>query len=527
MSSLVDRVQRVAQGGARRRAGGVDERRGNGVHGRRAGRGDERRAPRQRPVPDADEARALLAVAFRPAGVTVVLLSALIVVTLVVANSDLTGTFGAIAASWLAIHQVPVTIDGTTLGVLPLIPTAGMMWAVARGCAAVVDPASSRRHALRVIGAAVAGPLVVTAIALAVIADASAVIPLSSPNTLAAFGWVLFVHLLAAAIGVTVAMWPTLGAAVPSWVRDAVRPGLRAMAAILGAGALMVTISLVMEWSTVGLLLERGDGVVGTLGLTILSVLYLPNVVVGAAAAVMGGTAQIGDVSVSVFGNVGGSLPPLPLLGAVPDGVAGGAWPALLVIPLLIGVMLGRDCGRRVAGQEALFTVLTAAAGAGVVTAVLGFVSGGRLGAFGAVELNWWAFGLVTFAWLGLAGAVTAVIVAWIRSRGAEDEVEDDAEDEEPHLPGAEEVPAIAAPAAEEPEAPAGASPSRVIEAELVDDTAAPATPVAPQDAGVEAEVVVDAEVEEDAPTEEPDSPADAGESPESDLPRRPATPSD
>ena len=150
-----------------------------------------------------------------------------------------------------------------------------------------------------------------------------------------------------------------------------------------------------------------------------------------------------------------------------------------------------------------------------------------NLGAFGAVELNWWAFGLVTFAWLGLAGAVTAVIVAWIRSRGAEDEVEDDAEDEEPHLPGAEEVPAIAAPAAEEPEAPAGASPSRVIEAELVDDTAAPATPVAPQDAGVEAEVVVDAEVEEDAPTEEPDSPADAGESPESDLPRRPATPSD
>ncbi len=69
--------------------------------------------------------RALLAVAFRPAGVTVVLLSALIVVTLVAANSDLTGTFGAIAASWLAIHQVPLTIDGTSLGVLPLIPTAG------------------------------------------------------------------------------------------------------------------------------------------------------------------------------------------------------------------------------------------------------------------------------------------------------------------------------------------------------------------------------------------------------------------
>jgi hypothetical protein len=299
------------------------------------------------------------------------------------------------------------------------------------------------------------------------------------------------------------------------------------MTAILGAGAVMVTISLLMQWSTVGSLLERGDGVVGMLGLTILSVLYLPNIVVGAAAAVMGGTAQIGDVSVSVFGNVGGSLPPLPLLGAVPDGVSGGAWPALLVIPLLIGVMLGRDCGRRVAGQVALFTVLTAAASVGVVTAVLGLVSGGRLGAFGTVELNWWAFGLLTFAWLGVAGAVTAVVVAWHRSRGAVDEDEADTEDEEPHLPGAQEVPAIAAPITEERVVPEDVAPSRVIEAELVDDTEAPAAPVAPQDTDAEVEVVVDAEVEEDTATEEPEGSGDAGEAPEADLPREPATPSD
>lgn len=313
-------------------------------------------------MPDPDEAWALLAVAFRPAAVTIVLLSALIVVTLVAANSDLTGTFGAIAASWLAIHQVPVTVDGTVLGVLPLIPTAGMVWAVARGCAGAVDVASSRRRVLRVVGAAVGGPLVITAISLAVIADASAVIALWPPNTLAAFGWVLFVHLLAAGLGVAVTMWPTWSADLPAWARNAVRPGLRAFTAIIGAGAALVTVSLLVEWSTVGGLLERGDGVVGLLGLTVLSVLYLPNVVIGAAAAAMGGTADIGNVSVSVFGNVGGSLPPLPVLGAVPDGAAGGAWPALLTIPLLIGVMLGRDSGRRVAGQEALFTVLAAAA---------------------------------------------------------------------------------------------------------------------------------------------------------------------
>ena len=171
--------------------------------------------------------------------------------------------------------------------------------------------------------------------------------------------------------------------------------------------------------------------------------------------------------------------------------------------------------------------MLTAAAAVGVVTAVLGLVSGGRLGAFGTVELNWWAFGLLTFAWLGLAGAVTAVVVAWHRSRGAVDEDAADTEDEEPHLPGAEEVPAIAAPITEEPVVAEDVAPSRVIEAELVDDTEAPAAPVAPQDTDSDAEVVVDAEVEEDTATEEPEGSGDAGESPEADLPRGPATPSD
>ncbi|MCQ4118189.1 DUF6350 family protein [Rhodococcus sp. FXJ9.536] len=479
-------------------------------------------------MPDADEAWALLAVAFRPAVVTVVLLSALIVVTLVAANSDLTGTFGAIAASWLAIHQVPVTIDRTVLGVLPLIPTAGMVWAVARGCAGAVDVASSRSRVLRVVGAAVGGPLVVTAISLAVVADASAVIALSPPNTLAAFGWVLFVHLVAAGLGVAVTMWPVLAVDLPAWVRNAVRPGLRALMAIVGAGAALVTVSLLVEWSTVGGLLERGDGVMGALGLTVLSVLYLPNVVIGAAAAVMGGAAQIGDVSVSVFGNVGGSLPPLPVLGAVPDGAAGGAWPALLLIPLLIGVMLGRDSGRRVAGQEALFTVLTAAAGVGVVAAVLGLIAGGELGAFGTVRITWWVFGGLTFAWLGLVGAITAVVIAWFRGRGAHDEVDgDSAGEEEPHLPGEEEVPAIAAPVPDASPIPAGEAPGSVIEAELVDEPEAPATAPAPEHDEAPTEVVVDAEVEEDPATPDPDEPGDSDDGAEADLPRGPATPSD
>ncbi|KIM15447.1 hypothetical protein QV65_23190, partial [Rhodococcus erythropolis] len=83
-------------------------------------------------------------------------------VTLVSASSDLTGTFGAIATTWLVIHQVPATISGVQLGVLPLLPTAVMMWVVARRCASTAVHTDSRDDTLRLVGAAVAGPLTIT-----------------------------------------------------------------------------------------------------------------------------------------------------------------------------------------------------------------------------------------------------------------------------------------------------------------------------------------------------------------------------
>ena len=46
------------------------------------------------------------------------------------------------------------------------------------------------------------------------------------------------------------------------------------------------------SWTVVGDLIGRGGGAVGALGLTVLSVLYLPNVLIGAAAVVTGSTVQ-------------------------------------------------------------------------------------------------------------------------------------------------------------------------------------------------------------------------------------------
>lgn len=487
----------------------------------------QRQSARDRRAADPDQMRTLLTVAFRPAGVTIALVSLLVVITLIAANSGLTGTFGAIASIWLAIHQVPVTIDDATLGVLPIVPTAIMIWVAAKGGASAVkaDGArgsdSERAWTLRVVGAALAGPFLITLTSIAVVADASVVIPLSTPNAFAAIAWTLGVHGLAAAIGLGFVQWPNLQGAAPKWVLGSLRPAVRALVTLLGAGALAVFVSMMFAWSTTAELLENGDGFVGMLGLTLLSVLYLPNVVVGAVAVLTGATARIGDVSVSVFGDVGGSLPPLPVLAAVPDGPAGGVWPILLLVPFLVGILLGRDCGRKASGQEALLTVLTAAFAAGLVAAFVGIVAAGDLGTFGAVDLEWWLFGLLTFAWLLLPGSVAAVAMAWARSRrhGVTEP-----NDEAPE-PAREPAPAIAA-------VPAPKNADRVIEAEIVGEQE-PDADVAAIEGGEDSPTrprddVVDAEVEDvpaaDTPAAEP---ADVEASAESDLPKGGQTPSD
>ena len=55
----------------------------------------------------APQPRDLVRVAFGPSLVAVAIIAAVTLVQLVIANSDLTGTLGAVASMWLATHLVP------------------------------------------------------------------------------------------------------------------------------------------------------------------------------------------------------------------------------------------------------------------------------------------------------------------------------------------------------------------------------------------------------------------------------------
>ena len=136
----------------------------------------------------ARQARDLVRVAFGPSLVALVVIAAVTLLQLLIANSDMTGALGAIASMWLGVHQVPISIGGRELGVMPLLPVLLMVWGTARTTAQATSPQASWFVVRWIVASALGGPLLIAAIALAVIHDASSVITeLQTPNALRAF----------------------------------------------------------------------------------------------------------------------------------------------------------------------------------------------------------------------------------------------------------------------------------------------------------------------------------------------------
>ncbi|GAA5043556.1 cell division protein PerM [Nocardia callitridis] len=380
-----------------------------------------RRTPRQRavaePRPEGEEsgflslsperARVLLLVAARPSALALTVIAVLILATLLFSGGDLAGLSGAIAAGWLGVHQVPLLIGTTTLGLLPLLPTGLLLWLAVRDGARAIEPDCGRADLAWVAGAALVGPLLVTAICLAVADDASGVVALQPPNPLAAFGWVLALHLIAVLAAVVIRLRRRLFAlpGLPDWVVSGVYGAGRTVLRLLGCATVVVLISFFAHITAIGATYRSAGNVAGVLGLTVLSLAYLPNLVVHAVGVLVGASAQIGAASFGVFSVVGGPVPAVPLTLAVPTGAAAVWWSVLLVIPAGVGVLGGLDNARMSTDRIAApWATVTSAALATLVLVLLDGVAGGELGTFGAVGLDLPIFALITFGWLAIAG---------------------------------------------------------------------------------------------------------------------------
>jgi hypothetical protein len=369
----------------------------------------------------ARQTRDLVRVAFGPAVLALVIVAAVTLLQLLIANSDMTGALGAIASMWLGVHLVPISIGGRELGVLPLLPAMLMVWATARSTARATSANSSWLVVRWVVASALGGPLLMTAIALAVIHDASTVITeLQTPSALRAFSSVLVVHAIGAAIGV----WSRLGrralaaSPLPNWLDDSVRAATAGVLALFGLSGLVTAGSLVVHWSTMQELYGITDSIFGQFSLTVLSALYAPNVIVGTSAVAVGSSAHLGFATFSSFTVFGGDIPALPVLAAVPTPPLGPVWVALLIVGASSGVAVGQQCARHpLPVVPALAKLLVAAVAAALVMSLLAYAGSGRLGNFGHVGVDQGALVIGVFFWFTVVGWVTVVMTGGIRRR--------------------------------------------------------------------------------------------------------------
>ena len=322
---------------------------------------------------------------------------------------------------WLATHLVPISIAGQQLGVLPLVPAAAMVWATARTTAQITPPQGSWFVIRWIVASALGGPLLIAAVSLAVVHDAASVLTaLQTPNALGAFCWVLAVHGLGALIGVGPAVVPraldALG--LPGWLTDTVRPAVIGVFTLLALSCAVVAASLVLHWGTMHELFGITDSFFGQLSLALLSLLYLPNVVVGAAAVAVGSSAHIGFATFSAFTVFGGDIPALPILAAAPTPPLGPVWVALLIVGAAAGVALGQQCALKPAPlPTAVAKLAVASALAAVSLALLGFAGGGALGNFGSVGVDQATFAPGAFIWFFLIGGMTVMMAGGLRRR--------------------------------------------------------------------------------------------------------------
>ncbi|MEV7091586.1 DUF6350 family protein [Amycolatopsis sp. NPDC051045] len=354
--------------------------------------------------------RILLAAALGPlvTGYTAVA-TVLALVALTAGRTAFSGTGVLLAAGpgWLAAHQVPLGLGGHPLGVLPLLPTLGVVALGARTASGAARRLGCRsfREALPVL-VTITGAHAVSGLVVALCAQGSPV----TANPVTAFAVPGLLAAAASCAGIT------RSCGLPDVAAERLDPlalrGLRAgamgLAVLVTCGAAVFTVATGLSWGTVSDSYEPGFGT--SFGLFLLSLLYLPNAVTAALSFVAGPGFSVGSLTVGMFGYHGGSVPAVPLLAGLPEHHAAW-WPALLVLPAAAGALTGWSL-RKVDAEPAQRIRAVAVAGAVVALGcvVLGTLAGGRLGdgPFDPVSVPVGVASVVAFCWIVIPGSFVA-----------------------------------------------------------------------------------------------------------------------
>lgn len=311
---------------------------------------------------------------------------------------------------WLLAHHAVLGVPGGSVGLTPLgltlLPLALLHRAGRHGArsAGVVH----LRDAVGLV-AATAFPYAVAAGFVAALARTDAV----QPHALSALLGGAAVAAVGAGSGVArETRLHLLAKRLPERLRRSAVAGSGAVAVLLAGGSLLVAGSLLTHLDRASSLASATDpGVVGGVALLLLGLLLVPNAAVWGAAFVAGPGFAVGaGTSVGPFATTLGSVPALPLLAALPGGdVRTWLLVVVLLVPVLAGIVAGvltwqrldRTTPWRAAGEAAL-----AGPAAGVLAALLGWVSGGPVGGGRLVDVG------PDPLWLALAVTVATAVPA-------------------------------------------------------------------------------------------------------------------
>jgi hypothetical protein len=418
---------------------------------------------------------------------------------------------GALAAAiplWLAAHQIPLVLAGQPLGVLPLLPTVALFAVVALGAGWALRRLGGRvRHDGGAVLAGIAGAHAAVAVL------GSALLPRAAE--VAAEPWAAMVGAgLLAGTAAMAGMVRSCGvpaewcAVAPAWLRTGMRGGALALAGLAAVASLLLAVTLALaapriEAAYGALAPGFGDGV----GVTLLALAYLPNAAVGGLCWAVGVGFSVGAATVSPFGTVAGVPSSFPLLAALPAGPPPVWAPAVLVLPVVVGVLVGL-AGRRALAvpadrvRAAVAAAVLAASGA----TVLALLAGGRLaaGPYDPVRFPAELVAPATLLWVGGPAAVVALLR---RKEEVVDAVTPAAVPENEDEPPSPDVPA---------DEPVGTEPAAAEESPVVDEAQDGASDAGdepePADPAEQPAQAAEAAEAGDGPAEAPEEPAESGE---------------
>lgn len=341
------------------------------------------------------------------------------------------------ALAWLMGHGSGVTVQGATVGIVPLGVTAMSAWAMWRLGHRVGDAVSGHGpDADRIadgerdltVPAAVSLFFVGYAVVAVVVASVAASVD-AEPSTARVVWWSLLMTLAVAAPAIAIgsgraAIWAALAPAV---VRDGVGAALSVLGWFLAASALGFVAALLVGAGDAAttmsqLHLSPGDAVVYSLvnaGLAPNAVLFSGSFLLGPGFAVGGGT------MVSPGLVVLGPLPLLPLLAALPGAGATAGWMASLVaVPPVVAALATAWWQRRRPTLRWDHGALRGCGGgivAGIAFAALASVAGGvagpgRMQHVGPFVPDVLVHAITAF---GVGGLVGGLVMTWWQRRHA------------------------------------------------------------------------------------------------------------